>query len=445
MTDADLLAVAPALVFAAGALIAALVAIPAGVGPRVVGWLGVVAGVAAAATAAAIGAGPPGFSGTVARDAASVFFVAGIGAAAAAALAIAASDPRRYGRAKAESALVLFSACGGALVVSAADLLVLAVGLVLVTVPLYVLTARRYPDREDERRVGHFLLGASSSAAALFGVALLYAATGETGYTALGRATHNPLYLAGLALVLAGLAFQTALAPGHRGSMIVNVAVVGALLRFMAVTRRGDVALDWTVSLAVLAALALSVAGVAALTERRVRWLVGYATIAQLGSVTVAAAAFAAPEAIFALMAYLTIAVGLFGILSVLPQDEPVLGDLAGLARQRPALVLGLGVMVLGLIGLPPTIGFVAKIYALEAAVRAQLLWLVVLGALATTVSTASYVRLVLVCFAAPRLDAVAPTRARIATALVLLAAVAIVAAGLVRGPLFEAALSVRF
>jgi NADH-quinone oxidoreductase subunit N len=107
--------------------------------------------------------------------------------------------------------------------------------------------------------------------------------------------------------------------------------------------------------------------------------------------------------------------------------------------------VLGLGVMILGVIGLPPTAGFVAKIYVLEAAVRAQLLWLVVLGALATVVSAASYVRLVLVCFAAPRPDAVAPPRARLATALVTLAALAVVTAGLVRGPLFQAALTVRF
>ena len=445
MTNADVAGLAPALILAAGALVATLLAIPLRIGPRLLAWFGVGTGAAAAATAAAIGAGPPTLSGALVRDAASVFFVTGVSIVATAVLALAAADPRRSGPSRSEAALVLLSASGGAVAVSAADLIVLAVGLVLLTVPLYALTARRHPRREGERAVGHLLLGASSCAVALLGIALVYVAAGDTGYAGLGRATGSPLYIAGLALVLAGLAFQTVLAPGQRGSLVVNVAIVGALLRFMAATRSGAVGLDWTVSFATLAALALAVAGLAALTERRVRRLVGYATIAQLGYVSVAAAAFAPPEAAFALCASAAIGLGLFGVLSILPQDEPVLGDLAGLARQRPVLVLGLGVMMLGVIGLPPTAGFVAKIYTLEAAVRAQLLWLVVLGAFATVVSTASYVRFVLVCFAAPRLDAVAAPRARIATAVVMLAALAVVGAGLVRGPLFEAALTVRY
>ena len=444
MTDADVAALAPALILAAGALVAALLAIPARIGPRLLAWFGVVTGVAAAVSAAAVGAGPPALSGLLARDGAGVFFAAAISIVAAAVLALAAADPRRPGPSRSEAALVLVSASGGALAVSATDLIALVVGLVLLTLP-YALTARASPRRQGERGTGRFLLGVSSCLVALLGIALIYVASGDSGYAGLARAAASQLYLAGLALVLAGLVFQTVLAPGQRGSLVVNVAIVGVLLRFVAVTRSGGVALDWIVSFGALAAVAVMVAGLAALTERRVRRLVAYATISQLGYVSVATAAFAPPEAAFALCASTAIGLGLFGLLAVLPQDEPVLGDLAGLARQRPVLVLGLGVLVLGAIGLPPTAGFVAKIYTLEAAVRAQLLWLVVLGALATVVSAAAYVRLVLVCFAAPRPDAVAPPRARIVTAVVVLAALAVVGAGLVRGPLFQAALTVRY
>lgn len=433
MTDADVAGVAPALILAAGALIAGLLAIPTRVPPRLLAWLGVAAAAAAAASAVAKGVGPAVFGGTVTRDAPSLFFVVGVSTVGAAVLALAASDPRRTGGARAEAALVLLSACGGAVAVSAADLVVLAVGVVLLAVPLAVLNARRW------------LLGASSCAAALLGIALVYSAMGETAYTGLGRTMGGPPFDAGLALVLAGLAFMTVVAPGQRGSLIVNVAVVGALLRFVAVTRSGGVAVDWIVSFAMLAALGIIVAGLAALSERRVRRLVGYAMISQLGYVAVAAAASAAPEATFAVCASIATGVGLFGILELLPQREPVLGDLAGLARQRPIVVVAIGVLVLGVIGLPPTVGFVAKVYALEAAVRAQLLWLVVVAALATVVSAASYVRLLLVCFAAPRLDAVAPPRARAATAIVVVAALVVVGAGLARGPLFDAALTVRF
>jgi NADH-quinone oxidoreductase subunit N len=448
MTEADLRAVAPALILAASAIVTALLAIPMKRGAPVLAWLGAAAslGATAAAVASGLSSGhATAFGGTIARDGASLFFVTLIGTTAAALLLLGSAGPRRTRRSADEVALVLFSASGGALAVSAADLLVLFVGLALLTLPLYVLTGRRHTDRGDDRASRHFLLGSAGTAAALYGVALLYTATGETGYASVGRATHNPLYLAGLALVLAGLAGHVVLAPAHRWSILVNVAAIGALLRLAAATGSGEAALDWEVSLAAFAALALAIAAVASLAERRVRWLVAYAAISQLGYVAVAAAASAVPGAAFVLALYVAVAVGSFGVLATLPYEEPVLADLAGLARQRPLLVLGLGVVVLGLIGMPPTAGFLAKLYVYEAAVRAQLLWLVALGALATVASAASYVRLVLACFAPPRLDAVAPARARVGTALVLIVALAIVIAGVAPGPLLDVAQTVRF
>ena len=448
MTEADLRAVAPALILAASAVVTAVLAIPTKSDARALAWLGAVASLGAAAAAVAIGPSSgdeTGFGGTIARDGASLFFVTLIGTTAAALLLLSSAGPRRSRRSADEVALVLFSASGGALVVSAADLLVLFVGLALLTLPLYVLTGRRSAPRGDDRGSRHVLLGAASTAAALYGIALLYAATGETGYAGVGRATHNPLYLAGLALVLAGIVSHVVLAPGHRWTILVNVATIGALLRLAAATRSGEAALDWEVSLATLAALALAIAAVASLAERRVRWLAAYGAISQLGYVAVAAAASAVPGAAFAMAAYVVVAVGLFGVLAILPQEEPVLADLAGLARRRPLLVLGLGVVVLGLIGVPPTAGFLAKLYVYEAAVRAQLLWLVALGALATVASVAPYVRLVLACFGPPRLDAVAPPRARLGTALVLIVAIAIVVAGIAPGPVLDVAQTVRF
>ena len=456
MTGADVATVAPALILVASAGAAALLASTGRVGGRTLGWLGVLSSIGAAATAAAIGPTPTdasaagGFGGTVVRDAAGIFFVVLVGVVAAASLALGAADPRndgrspRFARSGHDVALVLFSAGGAVLVVSAADLVVLFVGLALLTVPLYVLTGRRHTQRGDERAMRHFQLGATSSAVMLYGISLLYAATGETGYLGLGRATHNPLYLGGIGLALAGLAFHMVLAPAHRSSILVNIAMFGALLRLVGVTRRGEVALDWEVSLAALAALAL-VTALAALTERRVRWLVGYASISQLGYVLVAAAGSAAPAAAFALAAYAAMAVGLFGVLALLPGDEPTLDDLAGLARERPLVSLALGALVLGLIGLPPTAGFLSKVYVFEAAVRGQLLWLVVLGALASVVSAAAYLRVSLACFAPKRLDAVVSSQARAETALVVLAAIVVVLLGVIPGPLLEAAQAVRF
>jgi len=151
---------------------------------------------------------------------------------------------------------VLFSASGAALAVTAADLVVLFAAIALLVIPLH------------GRSLRPFVLGAVSTAVVVYGSALLYAAAGETAYAGLGRATHNPLYLAGLGLVLAGLTSHLILAPAQRTAIVANVAIAGALLRLVAATRTGAVALDWEVSLATLAAVALTITGLAAFTER---------------------------------------------------------------------------------------------------------------------------------------------------------------------------------
>lgn len=433
MTDADVPALAPALVLAAGAIVVGLLSLrPTLPGLR---WLGALSCAGSAATAIGLGGGAPGFAGSVARDGSGVFFVVltSIGAG----VAIVLDPGPRHGRRGDVTSLLLFSACGAVVTVSAADLVALLAGVALLTIPLY-------PLRRD-RDAGHPVRGASSVAAVAYGVALLYAATGETGYGAFGRATHNPLYLSGLALVAGGLLFLLTLAPTERWSVVVTAATVGALLRVGAATRSGDMSVNWEVTLAVLGGLAISIATVAALTERRLRRLAGYATLLQLGSVATAAAAFAPPAAAFALSVSTASAIVLFAAIAAVRVDEPLLLDLAGLARRRPAVVIGLAFALAAVVGLPPTAGFIGKIYVFEAAVRGQLLWLVILGALAAAGSFVAYARVLLACFAAPPIGAIAVPRARVPSFVALLAALAIVAVGLLPGPLLEAASAVRF
>lgn len=440
MTAADIAAAAPAIVLAVGAGATALLAISRKAGGRALAWLGALVGVGAAVTAITVGTATPGVGSMLVRDGASVFFAGLVGLVAAAGLALAGAGPRPPRRLGGEEvALVLFSSCGAALLCVANDLVVLFVGQALLSLPLYVL------GRGGQR---YFLLGATSSAAALYGIALLYAATGGTGYLGLGLATHNPLYLAGLALVLAGFAFHAVLGARRAWSVAASVAAFAALARLAAVTHSGEAALDWEVSFATIAALCLVLAALAALIERRLTRLLWYATVSQAGYVAVALAASAAPAAAFALAVSATITLGTFGVLTLVRPtegDNPTLRDLAGLARQRPLLVAALGVFVTALVGLPPTAGFLAKVYVFEAAARAQLLWLVVLGGLAAVAGTVAYVRVVLACFDPPPLDAIAPPRARVGTAVVALAALALVAVGLVPGPLLEAVQAVRF
>jgi len=378
-------------------------------------------------------------------DGASVFFASLIGVASAVRLGLMLSDPRRGRRRGADVVLLLFSTSGAVLVIAAADILVLFVGLVLLTVPGYAMPDRRHGHPAAEGAVRRFLLGATSTATVVYGIALLYGAIGQTSYAGLGRATQNPLYLAGLALVCAGLAAHLVHAAGQRSSIVSTVATIGALLRFAAATRNGDAALDWEVTFAILGAAALAGTAFASLAERRLGRLVTYLAIFQLGYVAIGAAASAAPAAAVATAVYAAVAIGLFSVLSMLPGDDPTLGDLAGLARRRPLLVVALGVLVVGAIGIPPAAGFIGRLSVFEAAVRAQLLWLVVLGALATVGGAVSYGRIVRACFAPPRLDAVTLPRAHTATAVVLVVALALLLAGIVPGPLLDAAQVVRF
>jgi NADH-quinone oxidoreductase subunit N len=402
----------------------------------------------------------------VARDGASAYLAVLAATVTAAALVLGADHLARVRLPAGETvALLLFSTSGAVLMASAADLLVLFLALELLSLPLYALTGlHRARTHADEGALKYFLLGAAVSAVFLYGIALLYAATGATGFAGLGRATHNPLYLAGLALALVGLAFKAGLVPFHswvpdayesaptpvtaQMAVVAKVAAFGALLRLVAATRSGEAALDWQVTLATIAACTIVLANLAALGQRRVKRLLAYSSISHAGYIAAgiaAGGALAGPIVAFYLAAYATLTFGAFGALALLANDDPALEDLGGLARQRPVLVAALGVFLVGLVGFPPTAGFLAKLWVFEAAARAQLLWLVVLGALASVVSAAYYLRVLLACFAPARLDAIAPPRARAGTAVLVVAAVAALALGLVPGPLLEAARAATF
>ena len=466
MTLADAGAVAPIAVLGLGACLIVVVDLFRRLGPRGLSWLGALVALGSAVAAVAIGPGAPGFGGTLARDGASVFFIVLIDIVTAAALVLGAAYLTREGLPRGEVvALLLFSASGAALMVSASELLLLFLGLELLSLPLYALTGlHRGRSHGDEGALKYFLLGAAISAVLLYGIALLYAATGQTGLAGLGRATRNPLYLAGLALVLSGLAFKAALVPFHawapdayesaptpvtaQMAVVAKVAAFGALLRVIAATSSGEAALDWRVSLATMAAVTIVLANLSALGQRRVKRLLAYSSISHAGYVAIAAAAagaLAGPTVAFYLAVYAALTFGVFGVLALLANDDPTLDDLAGLARHRPVLVAALGVFVFGLIGFPPTAGFIAKLYVFEGAARGQLLWLVGLGVIASVVSAAYYLRVLLACFAPPRLDAVAPVRTVTGTAVIVLAALAVLVLGVLPGPLLDAAQRVRF
>ena len=467
LTVGDLAALAAVLVLAAGSCLVIVTDLVARPAARPLAWLGAAVGAGAAATAVLVGSGTAGFAGAVIRDPGTVFFTVVIGVVTSAALLVSTETLRRDALPAGEYvALILFSAAGGTLMVASGDLLLLFLGLELLSLPLYVLTAMlRSQEHGEEGALKYFLLGAAASAVLLYGIALLYAATGTLHLEALGRSTADPLYLAGLALLLGGLAFKAALVPFHawapdayqsaptpvtaQMAVVAKVAAFVAILRLVAATGRAPQArVDWEVALAVIAAATLIVATLSALGQRSVKRLLAYSSIAHAGYLAIAVAATGAtsgPAVAFYLAVYAALTFGAFAVLSLLSTDDPTVADLAGLWRRRPMLVVLLAVFLFGLTGLPPTVGFLAKVYVFEAALRAQLLWLVVLGVVASVVSAAYYLRVLFACLAPDDGGPDTTPRARVATGVVVLTAVLVVAVGFVPQPLLDAAALVRF
>jgi len=459
MTPADALAAAPLLVLVGGACAIVLLDLSSLPGPRLMAGLGAAVALAAGAAAAVLGTGAPGFGGALLRDGGALAFTLVIAVATAMSLALAGGYLAREAVPAGEFvALVLLSAAGGVLMAVGGDLVVIFLGLELLSLPLYVLTALLpRAARGDEGALKYFLLGAATSAVLLYGIALVYAATGHYELAALrGVPPGGPLILAGLAFIVAGLAFKAALVPFHAWApdvyesaptpatafmaVVAKAGAFGALLRIVASTTGS--AIDWQVSLAALAALTLILASFAAVGQRRVKRLLAYSSIAHAGFLTMGSATgiFAAPAVVFYLAIYGALTVGSFGVIALLDNDDPTIGDLAGLWRQRPVLVLALGVFLVGLTGLPPTGGFLAKLYVFEAAIRSQLLWLVVIGVLASVVSAAYYFRVLLACFQPGDASASLRPAPRLGTVVVSVAALAVLAAGVVPGPLLDLA-----
>lgn len=463
MSATDLLGALPFIVLAGGACAVLLGDLVIHADGRAWIALGAVAAVGAAVCAAVIGSGDSAFSGALRRDGATVFFATLVAGTTAAALLLAIGYVSRAGLPAAEvSALMLFSASGAVLMTAAGDLVVVFVGLELLSLPLYALTGllHRAP-HADESALKYFLLGAAASAVFAYGIALVYAATGSLALGALAAAT-SPVGLAGVALLVAGLAFKAALVPFHFWApdayvsaptpatafmaVVAKLGAFGALLRFgSAITAPGEAAVDWRASIAVIAAVTLLVANLAALGQTSLKRLLAYSSVAHAGYIAIAAAAgvVASGAIAFYLVVYAALTVGAFGVITLLANDDPQIAELRGLAHRRPLLVTALGVILLGLTGLPPTAGFLAKVYVFEAAIGAQLAWLVILGVLTSVVSAAYYLRVLFACLAHGEGEpATGPT---VGGGVVMLAALAVLAIGVIPGPLLDAVRSVRF
>ena len=318
-------------------------------------------------------------------------------------------------------ALVLFATAGMMLMASAGDLIVVFLALELMSLSLYVL-AGLFKTRltSGEASMKYFLLGAFATSFLLYGIALIYGATGATNLDRIAASAAakggDPLLLIGLGFLLVGFGFKISSVPFHmwapdvyEGAPTTIAALIAtgskagafaALTRVLTVALRG-VQADWSDLLWGVAALTMTLGNVAALAQSNLKRMLAYSSIAHVGYMLMGLVAGDAPGVgaiLFYLLAYTFTTIGAFGVIALCARagEEAVeVGDYAGLARRHPVLAATLALFLLSLIGIPPLAGFVSKFYLFGSAVRAGYIWLTVIAVLNSAVAAYYYLRVI--------------------------------------------------
>jgi NADH-quinone oxidoreductase subunit N len=319
-------------------------------------------------------------------------------------------------------ALILFGTVGMALMSSAIELVLIFVALEISSISSYVLAGfRKHYAASAESSLKYFLLGSFATAFFLYGVALMFGATGSTNIDQISRILHaGPIPLlafVAVAFMFVGLGFKVAAAPFHIWTPDVYEGAPAPVVGFMSTAPKAaafavllrivfviDVhAMIWVIWIAV--ALSMTLGNVGALVQNNVKRLLAYSSIAHAGYLLMAFAA--APDlgtsaAMFYSASYAAMNLGAFAVVSHFAnagERYVTLEDYEGLGRSSPLLAAMLTVFLLSLIGIPMTGGFFAKFYVFSAAVKANLIWLTVIGVLNSGVGAYYYLRIIVMMY----------------------------------------------
>ncbi len=338
--------------------------------------------------------------------------------------------------------LVAFATFGATLVAAAGDLVILFIGIELTSLATYVLAAfavRRSTSLEGALK--YFLLGAFASAILLYGMAWIYGATGSTSLDVIGEqlatmvAGQDDLdasLLLGMLLIIVGVGFKMAAVPFHFWtpdaydgaptpvtgymSAIPKIAAFAAAIRLL-VQGLAPLRDDWEIVIAVLALLTMVFGNVVAVSQRNIKRMLAYSSIAHTGYILAGFAAYDVTEGgtgfstggsddgitsvLYYLIAYTVMNIGAFAVIAWVQHrgDGLTLDDFSGLARNNLPAATAMTVFMIALMGIPPTLGFYAKYYVIVALLRSDLLWLALAIVLMSAVSAFFYLRVVAVMF----------------------------------------------
>jgi NADH-quinone oxidoreductase subunit N len=381
--------------------------------------------------------------------------------------------------------LLLGSISGMTVLAQAESLITLFVGLELLSIPLYVLCASDLGRRTSlEAGLKYLVIGSVGSATLLYGLALVYGATGRLGFAGISAAIGDsvglgdPLLLTGVALAATGLAFKASVAPFHQWTPDVYQGAPTPITTFMAVATKAaafaivlrlfdyglaDLQLDWAPALAALATVTIAVGNVGAIPQRSLKRMLAWSGVAQAGYLlagVVVGTRLGLQATCFYLAAYLLMNVAAFAVVVARERVSERGDDISSLEQlgvAQPVLAWPMTIAMLSLAGFPATAGFIGKFYLIDASVSGGYAWLGIVIVVGSVVSLAYYLRVVAVMWMgrfelelptlpprrvksvggwSPEADARAQPEV---TLVALLAAAATIALGLWPEPLFDA------
>ncbi len=369
-------------------------------------------------------------------------------------------------------ALLLFATTGMMIMVAGAHFIMIFLGLEVMSIAVYVLAGFFREDlKSNEAAMKYLVLGAFASAILLFGMALVYGAAGGTLFLndlakklAVTAPTTKPLILLGLGLIVVGFGFKVASVPFHMWtpdvyegaptSVTAYMAVAVKAAAFVAFARVLFVAfpqfqVNWNYLLWGLAVATMTLGNVVAIAQTNIKRMLAYSSIAHAGYLMVglvAANQLAAVAILYYLLAYTLMNIGAFAVIIMVARKRDSylnIYDYCGLGAQHPGLAAAMSVFMFALAGMPPTAGFVGKLYIFSAAVQAGYIWLTIIGVMNSLVSVYYYLRITVLMYMKPAEADLGPvTFTPAATAAMLATALAVILVGIFPGWFYNLAVA---
>lgn len=313
--------------------------------------------------------------------------------------------------------LIVLGAAGMGVMLSAASLMTLYMGVETLSLSSYVLAAfNRESRRSAEAGLKYFVLGALASGLLLFGASLIYGYTGSAQFSDIAAADSSIGLIFGMVLLLIGLGFKASAAPFHIWTPDVYEGAPTPVVTYFATAPKiasvvvfanaaftlfGAFEESWRIIVAVMAALSMLVGAFGGLAQNNIKRLLAYSSIANVGFAFMGVASgelYGAGPALTYMTIYVLTTLGVFGVVLAMRRREGMvedISDLNGLVQRKPGLAVALTMLIFSIAGIPPLAGFMGKWLVFEAAMKAEIFWLVVVGIISSVVSLGYYLRII--------------------------------------------------